>query len=210
MQELIIYGSGGHASVIIDAVEKQGEFRIKGLIDDYRKKGDSALGYNILGGCGCLKSLLEAGAHNIFIAVGDNSGRRKLTEYVLGIGFNLISVIHPFSSVGRNACLDKGVAVLHGAVVDQNVFIGRGVIININACVAHNSRIGDFTHISAGVNFGANAHIGNNSFVGMGATVISDIQIGENVYIGAGSVVTKHIPDNVKAIGFPARIIKDK
>ncbi|MBA7532225.1 Maltose O-acetyltransferase [subsurface metagenome] len=51
---------------------------------------------------------------------------------------------------------------------------------------------------------------GELSFIGIGATMILGIKIGKNVTIGAGSVVIKDIPDNVIALGNPAKIIKSK
>ena len=49
---------------------------------------------------------------------------------------------------------------------------------------------------------------GELSFLGIGATIIQGIKIGKNVTVGAGSVVIKDIPDNVIAVGNPAKIIK--
>ena len=51
---------------------------------------------------------------------------------------------------------------------------------------------------------------GELSFIGTGATIIQSIKIGKNVTIGAGSVIIKDIPDNVIAVGNPAKIIKSK
>jgi len=209
MQELIIYGSSGHAGVIIDAVEKEGKFCIKGLIDDYREKGDCTLGYNVLGGYDCLKGLLEAGIRNIFIAVGDNNARKKLAEQVLNMGFKFVSIIHPFSSIGKNACIEEGAVILQGAVLDPSVHVGKGVIVGDRVAVGHDSKLGDFSHLAGGVFFGANSDLGECSFIGIGAIVISNTHIGSNVYIGAGSLVTKDIIDDVKAVGSPARIIKN-
>ena len=59
-------------------------------------------------------------------------------------------------------------------------------------------------HISGAVN------IGELSFIGISSTIIQGVNIGKNVTIGAGSVVLKDIPDNVIAVGNPAKIIKSK
>ena len=53
-------------------------------------------------------------------------------------------------------------------------------------------------------------NIGELSFIGIGDTIIQSIKIGKNVAIGAGSVIIKDIPDNVIAVGNPAKIIKGK
>ena len=51
---------------------------------------------------------------------------------------------------------------------------------------------------------------GKLSFIGIGATIIQGIIIGKNVTIGAGSVVIDDIPDNVIAVGNPAKLINNK
>lgn len=49
--------------------------------------------------------------------------------------------------------------------------------------------------------------IGNDVFIGGSSIVLPNVKIGNRVIIGAGSVVTKDIPDNVVAVGNPAKVI---
>ena len=49
--------------------------------------------------------------------------------------------------------------------------------------------------------------IGNNVFIGAETVVLPNVKIGDNVIIGANSTVTKDIPNNVVAVGNPARVI---
>jgi len=94
-----------------------------------------------------------------------------------------------------------------------------------------NTDIGAFTYINAknGVFIGAEIQIGshcsiysvstidnksgkvilkNNSKIGSHSTILPGVIIGENSIIGAHSLVTKSIPDNVVAVGVPAKVIK--
>lgn len=50
--------------------------------------------------------------------------------------------------------------------------------------------------------------IGDNVTLGSSVTIVGGVHIGNNVIIGAGSVVVKDIPDNVIAVGNPAKVIK--
>ena len=50
--------------------------------------------------------------------------------------------------------------------------------------------------------------IGNNVYFGQNAMVMPGVTIGNNVIIGAGAIVTRDIPDNVVAVGVPAKVIK--
>ena len=50
--------------------------------------------------------------------------------------------------------------------------------------------------------------IGKNVWIGSGSIVLGGVTIGDNAVIGAGSVVTKDIPENMIAVGSPARVIR--
>ena len=50
--------------------------------------------------------------------------------------------------------------------------------------------------------------IGNNVYIGMGAFIMPGVHIGNNSIIGAGAIVTHDIPENVVAVGIPAKPIE--
>ena len=45
-------------------------------------------------------------------------------------------------------------------------------------------------------------------WIGSGSIILSGVNIGDNAVIGAGSVVTKDVPENMIAVGSPAKVIK--
>jgi carbonic anhydrase/acetyltransferase-like protein (isoleucine patch superfamily) len=55
------------------------------------------------------------------------------------------------------------------------------------------------------------AHVGDGSLIGIGAILLNGARIGRNCIIGAGALVAegKAIPDNVVALGRPARVIRE-
>ncbi len=48
--------------------------------------------------------------------------------------------------------------------------------------------------------------IGDNAWLGGGVIVCPGVTIGCNTVVGAGAVVTRNLPDNVVAVGNPARV----
>lgn len=58
------------------------------------------------------------------------------------------------------------------------------------------------------INVFGKIRVGNNVFIGANSMILHGVTIGNNVIIGAGSIVTKDIPDDVVAVGVPARVIK--
>ena len=48
----------------------------------------------------------------------------------------------------------------------------------------------------------------NNCRIGSHTTILPGVSIGKNSIIGAHSMVNKNIPDNVVALGVPAKIVR--
>lgn len=208
MEEIIIYGAGGHAKAVIDAVEEEAKYKIVGLVDDIQPKGMKVLGYEILGDGKILPDLMNSGIRYCIIAIGENEVRSAKTEYVSKIGFRLVSVVHPFSCIGKNVSIGEGTVILQGTLIDPNVFIGKGAIINAGAIIGHDCKIGNFAHVSGGAICGGGVSVGESSLIGIGVKIAPKVRIGKQTFIGIGSVVTKDLPDGVTAVGVPARIIK--
>ena len=55
------------------------------------------------------------------------------------------------------------------------------------------------------VNIGGKCRIGKRSYIGMGTLIKEGVTIGDDVIVGMGSVVYSDIPDNMIALGNPAR-----
>lgn len=203
---LIVFGSGGHAKVVIDAAEKQGFKQIL-VVDDAEKNwGTQLMGYRILGGREALLQL-----HNrppAIVAVGDNSARVSISTWMETHGFPLTAVIHPSAQVGRGAQIGRGSFLVAGSVINSDAVIGANVIVNTGATVDHDCIIGDGVHLAPGVHVCGRVEIGAGSFLGVGAVVIPGVRIGANCVVGAGSTVLDDIPDGALVAGVPARPLR--
>lgn len=58
------------------------------------------------------------------------------------------------------------------------------------------------------VNANRDIIIEKGAWIASGVIIVGPVRIGENSVIGAGSVVVKNIPDNVLAVGNPAKPVK--
>jgi serine acetyltransferase len=88
------------------------------------------------------------------------------------------------------------------------VTIGIGAICNTFAIIEQECKISNFAHIGPGAVVCGNVSVGECSFIGAKSVIKENISIGKKVTVGAGSVVIRDIPDNVKVVGNPDRIIK--
>jgi len=58
IENILIFGTGGHAKVIVDIIEKQGKFNIAGFIGGYHEKNTVTMGYKVKGDESSLKDIV--------------------------------------------------------------------------------------------------------------------------------------------------------
>jgi len=204
-EAVVIIGSGGHAKVVIELVRAEGKYQIKGCT----APGESGFVLGdvpILGTDSMLPAMLANGVKKAFVAIGDNHLRLRLLAQVSEMGFELINAVSPNAVVSPSAILGRGIAIMAGAIINASAEIGDGAIINTNAGVDHDCRIGSGAHVGPGSALAGNVEIGCESFLGAGSCVVPGVRIGSRAIVGAGSVVVRDIPDDVTAMGVPARI----
>ena len=208
MDRLIIWGAGGHAVTVADAVRRQGLYEIAGFLDDVNpaRKGEAFLGSRVLGGGEKLAELRSAGIRRAIVAIGDNPARHRLCRVMEGAGFLLAGAIHPGAILGGDVQCGPGTLVAAGCVINPGARIGSAVIVNTGATVDHETVLGDTVHLAPGVHVAGRVHIGEGTFLGVGACVIDHITIGAWSVVGAGAVVLRDLPARVVAYGMPARV----
>jgi acetyltransferase-like isoleucine patch superfamily enzyme len=109
-------------------------------------------------------------------------------------------------------------AIGTATIIDGNTKIGNNVSIQSMVYIPTNTTIGDRVFI------GPNAVLTNDRYppsppgnlvgpllknraaIGANATILPGVCIGEGSLVAAGSIVTCNVPDNMMAIGSPARI----
>jgi sugar O-acyltransferase (sialic acid O-acetyltransferase NeuD family) len=205
-QPIFIFGASGHAKVVIDIIEREGRYAIKGLFDDNQTLwGQEVFGYKVLGGRDALK---REETKYLLVTIGHNTTRYTLSELFAQYGCSFGRAIHPSASISRGVQIGQGTVVMAGVVINADTTIGEQVIINTSASIDHDCWIGDAAHIAPGVCLCGGVTIGERTLVGAGSTVIPNIRIGCDVIVGAGATVVKDVPDNVTVVGTPARIVR--
>jgi UDP-perosamine 4-acetyltransferase len=204
-EAVVIVGSGGHAKVVIEQIRSEGKYQIKGCTAP-GETGFVLGDVPILGTDNVLPAVLANGAKKAFVALGDNHLRLRLLAKVSEMGFELINAVSPNAVISPSVSLGRGIAIMAGAIINASTEIGDGAIINTNAGVDHDCRIGKGAHIGPGSALAGRVEIGCESFLGAGTRVVPGVRIGSRVVVGAGSVVVRDIPDDVIAMGVPARV----
>jgi sugar O-acyltransferase (sialic acid O-acetyltransferase NeuD family) len=208
-EPLLLYGASGHAKVILDIIERAGQYRIIGLLDDNPSlHGTEFFGYPVLGE-GELLAQRRYRAHKLIISVGDNRVRQEIRQRISAFGaYDFALALHPSAQIAKRVRLGAGTVVMANVAINPDASVGQHVIINTGATVDHDCLIGDFVHIGPGAHLAGNVAVGALTHLGIGVTVIPGVKIGSESVIGAGAVVLYDIPDRVTAVGVPARVIK--
>lgn len=197
---LIIIGAGGHGRVCAEIAELSGYNEIL-FLDDRNTPG-----VKIVGSSADLDKFIDSA--DLFVGIGDNQTRFRISEEILQKGGTIATLIHPDSVVSHTASVGVGSVVMAGTVINAGAKIGNGVIINTCSSVDHDCEIGDFSHVSVGAHLAGTVSLGRFCFIGAGATVINNITVCENCMVGAGAVMIDNASLQGVYVGVPARHIK--
>lgn len=206
LDRLILFGSGGHAKVVLDTIRAgrlAGEVAI--LDDDDAAAGRLVLGEPVRGGRGWLAGNWPEAL--VLPAIGSNAARAALIDWLAGEGRRLAVVVHRQATASPKAALGPGTFLAPGAIVNAGAELGEGVIVNTGASVDHDCRIGRAAHVAPGAHLCGGVSVGERTLIGAGATVIPGVAIGRDAVIGAGSTVIRDVPDGARVAGSPARPI---
>lgn len=193
--KIIIFGQGGHAKVVADAIKLLGHFDILCFL----AKGDA------------LDEIIKNNPRGV-VAIGDNVVRQKVVNDILSINpsFEFISVVHPTAVVAADVVMGCGSVVMAGVVINTGTKVGDHAVLNTGAIVEHDCLIGDYAFVGPGAVLGGQCEIGEKSFIGIGAKAVQAITVGSNTMVGAGSTLTKNLPKNILAIGSPCRTVRQR
>jgi sugar O-acyltransferase (sialic acid O-acetyltransferase NeuD family) len=197
MNQVYLYGAGGHAKVILDIL-KSNSIIVPEIFDD-NPDINSFMGIPV--SCGNIQSPL-------IISIGNNYIRKTIVESLDSSVYS--PAVRPKQAIiSGTAVIGEGTVVMQNAVIQSSARIGKHCIINTKASIDHDCLIEDYVHIAPGAILCGNVEIGEGSLIGAGTTIIQGIKIGKWAVIGAGSVVIKDIPGYMFACGNPCKCKKE-
>src|SRR5665648_3649 len=200
-----IYGSGGlgrevlELSKIINANNRWDDIV---FIDDMEEgKCNGAERYSFEG----FIDNFKPADTEIVIALGEPAIREILYKKIIKKNYSLATLIHPNVVIPDNTKVGKGVVINLGDFISCNVKIEDNVFLQQYVTIGHDSILKKHTVVSAFVAIAGHCCIGESTYIGVHVPVKEAIIIGDNVIVGMGSCVLRDIPNDVVAIGNPAR-----
>jgi sugar O-acyltransferase (sialic acid O-acetyltransferase NeuD family) len=214
MKRVVVIGAGGHAREVADIFRHQAQqsnsVTLLGfVVDDPAGHEQTVNGLPVLGDWSWFEEA-DRDELAVICAVGLPHVRRQLVHRARLRELKFTSAISPLAYVSRDAKIGEGAMIFPLSFTSAGSLIADHAVINVGATVSHDSQVGRYATLSPGVHLAGNVSIGEGCHLGIGASAINGVSIGQWSAIGAGAAVIRNLPDNVTAVGLPAKVIKTK
>lgn len=199
-----IYGAGGAGRETREIAEVSGDWTGIVFIDDSYDSPDMFKNIRIMSfKCFCEEfSVSEA---KVVISVGEPSTKALLYDKVKTAGYKLGNVIHPNAWISPSAALGEGIIVRLGAIIQADAVVEDNVAVFEHTNVGHDTIVHKHAQIAPNVAIAGNCEIGEEAYVAMTVSIKQGCKIGARSVVGLGAVVLGDIPDDVIAVGNPAK-----
>jgi sugar O-acyltransferase (sialic acid O-acetyltransferase NeuD family) len=191
-KKIAIIGAGGHGKVLGEIAllnHYENIFFFDDRVDEIKM-----FPFTIYGNLNYLEGHLKE-YDDFFVAIGNNYIRHDKVEWLKKKKANLVSLIHPKSTISKFSSFGIGTCIMANAVVNAGTLIKDGVIINTSSSIDHDCTIDDYAHISPNCSLSGDIRIGKFSHLGTGTSVHPGIKVGDNVKTGVGSKIFNDISD---------------
>ena len=192
-KKIAIVGAGGHGKVVGE-IALLNQYNTIDFFDD-KKNEIKNFPFEVIGNLEFLKKSLK-NYDNFFVAIGDNAVRCDKISWLQKEKKNIVSLIHPKSTVSKFSSIEDGSCVMANAVVNAGTSIKEGVIINTSSTIDHDCSIEDYSQIGPNCSLSGNVRVGKFTLLGTATSVHPGINIGQNVKTGIGSKIYKDILNN--------------
>lgn len=202
-----ILGAGGFAREVLNIYIDAGrEDEVVGFLEENCQRRGQLLNGKFIDDI-CTLETLDKENIKLICAIGTPL-RKRLIERTKAMGFKYDTIVHPSVLKSRWVNLGEGCIVCAGIILTCQISVSDHTIVNLGCTIGHDVVIGRYVTLSPGVHISGKVSIGDECFIGTGAVIVERVSIGKGTFIGAGAVVTKDIPDNVLAVGVPAKPIR--
>ncbi len=215
MRRLVILGTGGNASDLLDIVDALNavspEWTVAGFLDDVRPVGSRHIGLEILGRTSEASTLAPLVDCWFVNSIGSDRSYRRRPDIVASTGIpaeRFATLVHPAAMVSRRAQIGPGSYVVGGVSIAGGVSIGAHVHLGACCIVGHDTRVDDHAVIAPGAVISGFAHVGRACYVGTNACIRSSVQVGDFAVVGMGAVVIRDVLPGATVVGNPSRVLE--
>ena len=156
INKLLIVGAGGHGRCCLDIARE--------TYDEVSFLDDCHVGKQV-NDCKVIGTIDEMSSFyleytKIFIAIGNNEVRKKLSKQAKEIGYEIVTLISKRASVSQYASIDSGCVVFPFVVIEPNAVINKECILTANTTINHDAIINEYCLLYSNTAIRPNATIG--------------------------------------------------
>lgn len=188
---LLIIGAGGHGRCCADIAKAMNQFDKIGFLDDVAV--DTIVNdLHVIGKVDELPSFYGE-YKNIVVAIGNNSVRKKLMKQCEDIGYNLVNLIHPLSSISSYVTLGKGIVVFPYTTIEANAVINDGCILCSGCVINHDAHLESYCLVYSNATIRPNTYIGKETRIGSNCCICTNVTIEDCSDIADGMIIRENI-----------------
>jgi len=204
-QQLIIMGTGDHALVMLDFIQRENLGQVLGVLSPC----ESAKTWThtpLLGSdTDVAKMITQYPQAQFVVAIGNNAIRLTVGNEIEKLGGTLATIISKTAVISPQAAIGVGVMILPFVVVHPQAKVGRLALLNTGAIVEHHCNLGEAVHLAPRSVLGGRVTVGSQTLMGVGACAKPAVTIGANVTVGAGATVVADVANGLTVCGVPAK-----
>ncbi len=210
-KEIIIFGVGKIADVIQFYMREESGMAVAAFTVDEKYITEKKFNGLPVVPFENIEKLYPPDKYSFFVAIGYhdlNAVRGEKVKQVEAMGYEVISYIHPDSSVPKDLVHGKNCFVMNNVCIHPRVILGDNVFVWSGTLIGHHSTIGNDCWLTSCCNIGGNVTIGNNAFIAVNATIGHSVTVGNNCFLGANILITKNLEDDKAVIAESSKPIK--
>ena len=138
------------------------------------------------------------------IGIGEPLVRHTVYVKIKEAGYRMATLVHPGVTIPASSCVE-------GAIICKYVFVSCNTVIGPNSlllplvCVGHDCVFGESCVVASGAQIAGSVKFGDRVYIGMSTAVKENMTVGSDSIVSMSSSVVRDIPENVIALGNPAR-----
>lgn len=204
MKKIILIGSGGHASSVIESMDNA-KFKFVGYIDKFKEINISK---KIISNDIDEKVVEDFSDCYFFVAIGDNKIRDSWFKKIQKYKLKTVNIIDETAIIGKSVNIGTGNYIGKNVTITADVYIGNNNIINTGSIIDHGTKVSDSCNISPGAILNGDVIVNDLAWICSGCIIFGQKKIGRNSICGAGSIINKDVDDNWVVVGNPMKFLK--
>lgn len=212
--KLLIFGMGEMAQLAHFYFAESGDWEIVGFAADPQFLGD---GKSLAGlptvAFGAATRQFSPKSHCAFVAVsaGDlNHSREDMCQRVEALGYELVSFVHPSTTVASNVEIGRNTFVFEDNTLQPFTKVGNRCILWSGNHIGHRTVIEDDVFVASHVVISGYCRIGRYSYLGVNSSVADGVNVATETVLGAAALLLADNEPSGIYVGSPARRLPNR